>query len=155
MTAVNQENIAQRLIPPMQEINNYCGESVSLIVWTHKGPMVVHIVNSKRVINLSAQIGSYLPIYSATGKLFASFGNDLQVDEWKKTEFQRLTPQQVENLEKEFAVIGRNHISFAEEPLAPYVSSISIPILNYRKQLLGSITIVGFKENIPKDLEIL
>ena len=35
MTAVDQENIIERLIPSMQEINRDCGESVSLQVWTH------------------------------------------------------------------------------------------------------------------------
>ena len=153
LTAVDQENIIERLIPSMQEINRYCGESVSLQVWTHNGPMVIHIVNSNRMTNLSAQIGSYMPIQSATGKVFASFIHDAQVGDWKTKEFQRFSQKQIDELEKEFLLISKNYISFAKEPVCRYVSSISIPVLNYHHQLVASITIVGFQENIPQDME--
>ena len=94
-----------------------------------------------------------MPIHSAIGKLFASFIHDAQVVEWKAKEFHRFSPKQVEELEQEFLLISKSYISFAKESISRYVSSISIPVLNYRHQLIASVTIVGFKENIPQDLE--
>jgi DNA-binding IclR family transcriptional regulator len=43
--------------------------------------------------------------------------------------------------------IREKEIAFAREPL---VSSVSIPILNYKKKLLGAVTVVGFSEFIPQ-----
>lgn len=153
MKAVNQENIIERLIPAMQEINRKCSESVALQIWTQNGPMVVHVLNSNRLMNLSAQIGTYMPIHSAAGKIFASFMDDAQVQHWKEQEFKHLTPQEIEHLEQEFIDIRKNHISFAKESMVPNVSSISIPILNFRSQLLAAITIVGFQQTIPLNIE--
>ncbi|MCM2533381.1 hypothetical protein NDK43_14445 [Neobacillus pocheonensis] len=48
-------------------------------------------------------------------------------------------------------MIREKEISFAREPLVPAVSSVSIPVLNYKKNLLGAVTIVGFSEKIPMD----
>src|SRR5690606_16082585 len=105
MSAVSSENIVERLIPYLQEINKKIGETITLQVWTHNGPMVVHIVNAIRTTNIGAQIGTYMPIHSSTGKLFAAFGKDLQVKEWIESELHNLTPNQIEVIEQEMVTL--------------------------------------------------
>ncbi|WP_256238638.1 IclR family transcriptional regulator C-terminal domain-containing protein [Bacillus sp. EB600] len=46
-------------------------------------------------------------------------------------------------------MIREKEISFAREPLVASVSSVSFPVLNYKKNILGAVTVVGFSEKIP------
>jgi DNA-binding IclR family transcriptional regulator len=66
---------------------------------------------------------------------------------WKANEISQIPPDKVEQLEVECQFIREKEIAFAREPL---VSSVSIPILNYKKKLLGAVTVVGFSEFIPQ-----
>ena len=50
-------------------------------------------------------------------------------------------------------MIQSQRIAFAKEPLVPHVSSASVPIFNYNAELIGCLTLVGFSEIVPKQLE--
>jgi DNA-binding IclR family transcriptional regulator len=69
---------------------------------------------------------------------------------WKANEIIQIPPDKVEQLELECQFIREKEIAFAREPLVSSVSSVSIPILNYKKKLLGAVTVVGFSEFIPQ-----
>jgi DNA-binding IclR family transcriptional regulator len=61
----------------------------------------------------------------------------------------QITSDNISQLEVECDSIREKEISFAREPLVSSVSSVSIPVLNYKKNLLGAVTVVGFSEFIP------
>lgn len=71
------------------------------------------------------------------------------IREWKAKEFLQIPQQKVFQLEDECSFIREKEIAFAREPLVSSGSSVSIPVLNYKKRLLGAITVVGFSEFIP------
>ena len=50
-------------------------------------------------------------------------------------------------------MIKEKEISFGQETLSPSVAAISIPVLNFKKKLLGAVTIVGFLNQIPTNEE--
>ena len=54
--------------------------------------------------------------------------------------------------DKEFKNITETKIAFASEPLVASISSVSIPILDYSQELVGTLTVVGFTPDIPKDI---
>lgn len=151
MAAVDQENVIDRITPFMHEINERFSNTVLFSSWTHNGPMIVKELNKNRGINIGAQIGTLLPIRSASGKLFMAFMDEQMIREWKEKEFMQIPKEKAVLLEDECRIIREKEISFAREPLVPSVSSVSIPVLNYQKKLLGSVTVVGFSEIIPQN----
>lgn len=151
MAAVDQENVIDRITPFMHEINEKFSNTVLFSSWTHNGPMIVKELNKNRGLNIGAQIGTLLPLRSASGKVFMAFLDEQMIREWKEKEIMQIPPEKVGLLEDECKIIREKEISFAREPLVPSVSSVSIPVLNYKKKLLGSITVVGFSEVIPQN----
>ncbi|NHC40670.1 IclR family transcriptional regulator [Bacillus sp. MM2020_1] len=151
MAAVDQENVIDRISPFLLEINKKSSSTVLFSSWTQNGPMIVKDLNNNRGINIGAQIGTFLPIRSAAGKVFMAFMDEHTIHEWKAKEFMQIPQKMARELEDECRLIREKEIAFAREPLISSVSSVAIPVLNYQKKLLGSVIVVGFSEFIPLD----
>jgi DNA-binding IclR family transcriptional regulator len=146
MSAVNQENVMDRIQPYLYEINKELQETVLFNSWTNGGPMVIRVVSSNHTLNIGAQIGTYLPYYSSSGKICAAFMEPHIISDWKEQYYREITEQQRIELDEEIQSIQKTKLAFTREPLVPSVSSIAFPILNYNKKFLGVIAIVGFSE---------
>ncbi|OLO27902.1 IclR family transcriptional regulator [Alkalihalophilus pseudofirmus] len=153
MAATAEENVIDRVNPFMQEINIKSLSTVLYSAWTTNGPMIIKEVNTKQGFNIGAQVGTFLPILSATGKIFATFLEERIINEWLDKEISNMTEDQIRHFKEECNLIRQKEIAFAQEPLVSSVSSVAFPIFNYRKNLLGVITVVGFSNNIPKSEE--
>lgn len=153
MKAINREDVIERTAHFLQEINRYCKNTVLLATWSHNGPVVVKIINYHPGLNIGAQIGTYLPILSASGKVFAAYMDESIIQDWKQQQLENMDDNQKQKLESEIEEVRNQGISFAKEPLVPSISSISIPILNFGKRLLGGIVIVGFTNEIPQHID--
>ncbi|MEH7177600.1 IclR family transcriptional regulator [Neobacillus vireti] len=149
MAAVDQENVIDRISPYLYEINEKSSSTVVFSIWTHNGPIIVKDINTNRGFNIGAQIGTILPITSASGKVFMAFMDEQIISDWKANEFKQISSEMVTHLEEERIIVQEKGIAFAKEPLVSSVSSVSFPVLNYQKKLLGSVTVVGFTEKIP------
>jgi DNA-binding IclR family transcriptional regulator len=153
MAAADQENVVDRISPYLQEINEKSSSTVIYSLWTNNGPMIVKEFNANQGYNIGAQMGTLLPLLSATGKVFAAFMDDQVVHEWTEKELKQMSQEKVKQFEKECTFIHEKEIAFAREPLVPSVSSAAFPVFNYKKRLLGVVTIVGFSDIIPHSEE--
>ncbi len=153
MAAVDHENVVDRITPYLQEINEKSLSTVLYSGWTYNGPMIVREFNINRGYNIGAQMGTFLPIFSATGKIFMTFMDEPMIREWKERELKQTRPEKINHLEEECKLIREKKISFAREPLVSSVSPVSFPVFNYKKKLLGAVTLVGFSEFIPNEEE--
>ena len=153
MSALNREDIFEKVNPFLQEINLELKETTLLTIWTDEGPMIAKMIHSSNGLNLGGQVGSMLPIHSAAGKIFASFKNGPIFENWKEKEYSKLHTEQLDQLEKECEQIRNDHIAFATGALANYVLSVAIPIFNYDREIVGSIVVVGFNETIPSSTD--
>ncbi|MFC6604500.1 IclR family transcriptional regulator C-terminal domain-containing protein [Ectobacillus funiculus] len=144
MIAADQENVVDRITPYLKEINERSLSTVLYSVWTHNGPMIVKEFNANQGYNIGAQMGTLLPLLSATGKVFTTFMDEQITREWKEKELKQTPLEKARQLEEECKLIREKEISFAREPLVSSVSSVSFPVFNYKKKLLGAVTIVGF-----------
>lgn len=149
MAAVDQENIIDRISSYLHEINVKSTSTVLFSSWTQNGPMIVKDVKTNRGFNIGAQIGTLLPIRSASGKVFMAFMDEQIIHDWKEKEFSQISQAEVSQLEDECRFVREKGIAFAREPLVSSVSSVSFPVFNYKKELLGTVTVVGFSELIP------
>ncbi|USK86759.1 IclR family transcriptional regulator [Peribacillus asahii] len=153
MAAIGQQDLVTKVTPFLQEISRFTSLTALLAVWTHSGPVIANIWNANNGLNIGAQIGTHLPILSSSGKVFSAFHEPLLIEEWKNTEMQNWSVEDKQLFEEETEVIKKRQISFAKEPLVPYISSASVPLFNYNNDLLGCLTLVGFSQIVPQTSE--
>lgn len=149
MVAADHENVLGRITPYLEMLSKKANCSVTYSIWTENGPMVMKLFNSNAGYNIGVQVGTILPPASAAGKIFLAFKEERIIEEWKEKGLKKLSPEQHEAFEEDLQNIREREISFAKEPIVQFVSSVSFPVLNHQKQLLGAVAVVGFKEQIP------
>lgn len=148
--AIGSEDVISRVTPYLKDISRHTKLTALLSVWTHDGPVIANIWSASYGLNIGAQIGTKLPLLSSSGKMIAAFQPTSDVVEWKMNELKNVTDDEKEQFEQELEIIRRTYFSYAVEPLVDHVSSFSVPILNYKKELVGAVTIVGFTQLIPE-----
>jgi len=153
MKAVNQENVVERVMPFLKEINQTCKNTVLLTSWSPNGPIVTRLINAQEGLNIGAQLGTVLPSMSAAGKVFSAFMDDHLLKEWKAKELERMDQDQQAHFEQEMQFVRAKGIAFASEPLVPSISSIAFPIFNFEVKLLGVVVVVGFSNTIAGKLD--
>lgn len=150
MVAADQENILERITPCLEKLSKETNCSVTYSIWTENGPMVLKLFNKTDGFNVGVQVGTILPPGSSIGKIFLAFKEEHFIHEWKKRELKGWSKEQLEALEHDLHMIRREEMSYTEEPQMSFVSSVSFPMFNYQKQLIGAVAVVGFHDQMPK-----
>lgn len=148
--AIGSVNLIDISAPYLKSISKKVQLTTLLSVWTNSGPVIGNIWNTNLGINIGADIGTRLPALSSAGKVYLAFGNSNTIEEWKAKELTNLNIHEQTKLDNEIMQIKREKFAYAAEPLVEQVSSFSVPILNFDKQIVGCITVVGFNNQIPK-----
>lgn len=146
-TAIGNQDVVELITPYLQTISHHSNCSVLLAVGTTNGPVIAKICSPHQTLNIGAQIGTLLPKNSSSGKIFNVFFNETITENWRLT-----TEPSMTDTDKEFHKIAEEKIAFAKEPLITSISSVSIPIISYSNELIGTITVVGFTPDIPTDI---
>lgn len=151
--ALGNTPIVEVSIPYLKEINEKTNLTALLAIPSEKGPLITYISSADYGINIGTQIGANLPLSSSTGVIFSTFENEESMKEWEKEELSKMTEEELTQFKEE--QLQAKKIKFASkiEPLIQHVSSFSIPIFNFNRQLMGAITVVGYTELIPDTLE--
>lgn len=149
--AMNSNDIVVRLNHYFKEISNLTNMTTSLAVWLNDTPVITNIWNTNFGLNIGAQIGTKLPLLSAAGKVFAAYSNKEEVSIWIKNELSKIDHYSEEQLQKDLSEIRESHVAFSNEPLIKHVSALSFPILDYKHELVATMAIIGFTEDMPKN----
>ncbi|WP_240758376.1 IclR family transcriptional regulator [Lysinibacillus sp. SGAir0095] len=149
--AMKNNDITSKLSSYFKEISNVTNMTSSLSVWLNDTPVITNIWNTNYGLNIGAQIGTKLPLLSAAGKVHAAYAKREEVFNWIDQEQTKNSAFPVEEFQKELLEIRETHVAFAKEPLTRHVSSLSLPILDYKNDLVAACTIIGFTEQVPND----
>ena len=149
--AMQNGDFIERLTPYFKELSHLTNMSTLLSLWVNDSPIITNIWNTNFGLNIGAQVGTKLPLNSSSGKIFAAFANSLEYTHWIEAEQNELPDFDVAAFQRELKAIRQSGFSYAHEPLVRHVSSIGLPILNYKSELVGVVAIVGFKEDVPTD----
>ena len=151
-SAIGHQDIIATVTPYLQELGQDTSLTALLVVGSPNGPVAANIWNPNHMFNIGAQIGTQLPILSATGKVFSAFPTSYIIQEWKKRELDKLSLEEKKKLDKEEQNLINTGISFSKDALVQNVTSAAVPIFNDKKELLGTITLVGFLQFFPQDV---
>lgn len=148
--ALGQSSIIEVVIPYFKKITENTNLTVLLAVPSVQGPLISYILSADYGINIGAQLGTHLPLASSTGVIFSAFEKDRQLKSWEENELSKFNEHELEQFKKEKEKTRELFFASKTEPLIQHVSSYSVPILNFNKELLGAITVVGITETVPK-----
>lgn len=151
--AIGSVDLIQKATPYLKKISRELQLTALLSVWTHDGPVIANIWNSQPGLNIGAQIGTRLPVLSSAGKAYLAFKDEAAVKEWKQKGLEYMPFESKQQLEEELPNIKQHYFSYAAEPLVKQISSFSVPVLDYKYDMIGCITIVGFTQLIPTSHE--
>lgn len=152
-SALQNADFVGRLTPYFKEISKITTMTTLLATWVNDGPIITNIWNSNYGLNIGAQVGTKLPLSSAAGKIFAAYANSLEFTNWIEQEQQTIEQFDIAKFQHELKQIRKDHFTYAHEPLVRHVSSIGFPILNYKNELVGAFSVVGFSEDVPSNFD--
>ncbi|SDH48364.1 transcriptional regulator, IclR family [Planococcus glaciei] len=146
-----------RLTPYFKEISKLSSMTTLFATWVNDGPVITNIWNTNYGLNIGAQVGTKLPMSSASGKIFAAYANSLEMTNWIEREQQTIEGFDISKFQHELKQIRENQFTYSYEPLVRHVSSLGFPILNFKRELVGAFSVVGFSEDVPheRDSEII
>ena len=147
--ALGQSSIIEVVIPYLKKINDNTNLTALLAIPSVNGPLITYISSADYGINIGAQIGTTLPLSSSTGIIFSAHPNP-QMKSWLQEEKSKLNEEELQMHESEEENARKLFFASKIEPLVKHVSSFSVPILNFSKELIGAITVVGYTEIVPK-----
>lgn len=138
------------------------GETVSLAVWSAKGPIIVHVEESNRAVLLTVRTGTLLPICAtAAGIVFTSFlASHLTQDlislelEAKNRDYElivtsaRKMGQLAAKVKRDKFFVNRGH-------LLPGVMAIAAPVLDPNGGVVGVFSVLGRENHFDAERESL
>ncbi|MDX3895548.1 IclR family transcriptional regulator [Pusillimonas sp.] len=136
------------------------GETVSLAIWSPKGPIVVNVEESNRAVLLTVRVGTLLPVSgTAAGIVFASFlaphltqaliARELSE---QNRDFQPIVAsvgkmkQLMANVRRDTYFVNRGH-------LLPGVMAIAAPVLDHNGGVVGVFSVLGRENHFGPDRE--
>lgn len=129
----------------MIELRNLLNETIALSIWRENGPFFVHWEKSNKLVNIGLDTGSYVPLYTATGKIFRAYLPESTTNTLYDNEVS------ANNLKlKEYALevesVKKRGFSLTESSLITGIAAISTPIFYPSAKLAGALSVIGVAE---------
>lgn len=149
--ARGETSITEIADPYMKAFTEETGLTALIALPSIDGPLIKEIWSVTYGIDIGAQNGTTLPLFSSTGYIFYAFQERLQLKEWIHqsrgawpTETEAIKMQEIDQVKEQL-------FAAKTEPLVEHISSCSVPVFNYQQELVAAITAVGYKNLIPQD----
>lgn len=150
--AFDSMDIAKEARPYLIMLRDKLNETVALSIWREEGPFFVRWEKSNKLINISLDTGSYVPLYSATGKVFRAFlpEDKTEVLYQKEIENGKIEPEQ---FKKDIEEVRSTHFSTTTSSLLQGITALSVPIFSSGKYLAGALSVLGVQGRIDDSLD--
>jgi DNA-binding IclR family transcriptional regulator len=163
--AWNEANLLKLAVPAMADVAHYAGETAHLSLITQNEITVIHKVEGKDPIHVSARVGYPSPAHcTANGKiLLATFPKDQLKEFLSENELRPFTPNSVtsiELLERELNRVRAQGYAVDNQEFKIGVRCIAAPLRNFTGQVIAAIGISGpawrmTEESLPDLAEYL
>ncbi|WP_408007964.1 IclR family transcriptional regulator [Pseudalkalibacillus sp. A8] len=128
--------------PYITSLRTKLNETVAFSIWRENGPFFVKWEKSNRLINIGLDTGSYVPLFTATGKVFRAFLPNDVTDPLYEKEVEKWNVDQ-KKYASEVEKVQRKHLSITESSLLQGITAISAPVFFANKRLAGAISVIG------------
>ncbi|MFB5191392.1 IclR family transcriptional regulator [Alicyclobacillus fastidiosus] len=117
-------------------------ETVAVSIWRAGGPFFVGWEKSNKVVNIGLGAGAYVPLYTATGKIFRAFLPEAETQEVYDRDVSagRIQP---EAYAKDIAQVRKDGLARTRGSLQDGVAAVSAPIYGPLGNLVGALSVLG------------
>jgi DNA-binding IclR family transcriptional regulator len=136
-------DLANQAKPHLVKLRNRLNETVALSIWRERGAFFVQYEKSQKFANIDFDIGSYVPLYTATGKVFRAF---LPQEETAELYWQEVGTGNIEPLSyaDEVERVKKSGIAASENNLRSGIAALSVPVFYHSGELAAVVSVVGF-----------
>lgn len=149
--------VAMRLADPLRiaepaliRLRQSLGMTCFMAVMGNKGPTIVRFEEPGLPVTLNVRVGSVLPLlWSATGRVFLAYLDDMQVESLAKEELSRISPEQraslhpqdpIGELKREVRDAG---MAVVRDTNLQGISAISVPVYDFSDHVAAVLTVLG------------
>lgn len=128
--------------PIMLKLRDALNETVAVSIWRSRGPFFVGWEKSHKVVDIGLGVGAYVPLYSATGKIFRAFLPEAETQAVYNLEVKegRIDP---EIYEKDIIQVREEGFAVTKSSLVDGVAAVSVPIYGPLGHLEGALSVLG------------
>jgi DNA-binding IclR family transcriptional regulator len=152
---IGLRNVAHKYISELGDITK---ETIYLAILDEGKGEIIYIdkIDSKRNIKLAAGVGNRNYIHStANGKVLVSGFSDGKIREiLKNSNMPKLTPTTLSDIDKFLAEVNKvrqNGYAVDDQENELEVSCVAAPIMDYRKKVVGSLSISGISSTMTAE----
>lgn len=137
--------------PVLDDLCEKIRETVALAVWGTHGPTIVRLVEPSSTITITLRAGTVLPLTrSATGRVFAAFGQTSAIRKALDTEIRELAEERQSTvaalrteIDPTLSEIRSHGIARASGSLTPGINGFSAPVYDFTGNMIAAITTLG------------
>ena len=135
-------DVAKQAEPHLIELRNELNETVALSIWREQGPFFVRWEKSNKLIGIGLDTGSYVPLYTATCKVYRAFLPEDITETLYQMEIDagNINP---EVYDPDIERIRESGLSVTESSLISGVAVVSSPIFYPDQKLAGALSVLG------------
>lgn len=154
LAAIRRLDVVAAAEPLMEALRDEIDETVSLAVWTSRGPTLVRWVSGMAAMTININPGTVLPVTSSSnGQLFAAYLPESATRALVDEELARAAaappvagrPRDRAELDALLREVRRAGLSSVSGVVLRGISSISVPIVGHAGTLLATLTVVGLE----------
>lgn len=138
-------------MPFMTVLNQALGQHVQLSVREGSEAVIVDRVSATNAIALQLELRNRVPLHaSGAGKALLAFASDPEITAFLKQPLAQLTPKTVidpDQIRQDLDQIRQRGYALVREQTQPGVAAIAAPVINRRRQVIASLSVV-----VPNDL---
>lgn len=139
-----------------KRLSEKVNHGVLLHVWTNAGPVVIAHHHSERPLALLARVGIRMPvIYTATGRVFLTFGHEAELPRFWKDEFNPASPPLYEGKELTLAGfrgviadIRQRGMARTKSALTAGIDAIAAPVFDMWGRSIMVVSVIGSADDL-------
>lgn len=141
LISLQQADPVRMAIAELPALAQEVGYTVSVAMWSGQGPIIIRVEEGPTHVYVAMRHGTPASLrHTATGKIFAAFGDPARIAPLLHAEGHSLDePEFVQELE----AIRASHLSVVENQLLSGVSALAVPVFDGFGQLVLAIAAIG------------
>lgn len=161
LAAIRRLDVVAAAEPVMEALRDEIDETISLAVWTTRGPTLVRWVSSTAAMTINISPGTVLPVTtSSNGQLFAAYLPEIATAALIDEELARAAaiapmpgkPRNRAELDALLHAAREIGMTSVSGVVLRGISSISVPITGHAGTLLATLTVVGLESIFDSSL---
>ena len=141
LISLQQAHPVRMAIAALPALAQEVGYTVSVSMWSGQGPTIIRVEEGPTHVYVAMRHGTPASLrHTATGKIFAAFGDPARIAPLLQAEGHSLDEPA---FAKELDAIRRNHLSVVENQLLSGVSALAVPVFDGFGQLVLAIAAIG------------